>query len=453
MEDANLVRAAQSGDTQAFGELVKRYEGVVSAVAISRLPTMAMVDDVVQDSFVAAWVHRDSLKDPSKFRPWVCGIARNLASKGRRRSEQFVGEEKLAETAAPSLSPEEQLLQAESENALFAALQEIPSEQREILALFYHEEKSVRDVSLTLGLSESTAQKRISRARRSLKEHVTSVLETGMFKNARRVSVSAGVLTILGHSGEAAATVSHAATQAATTSAAHLSTQVIGGILTMKTVFPVAAALTLLIGGAVAYSRSDDNPEQSPPDTKQVISAKTAAVDAVASKPKQPESSVTSSGMRRIDPEERAARFAKFKQATTRSAPPVSASTAPQSTNVPAVRNQSETKNLVRKTVRDVLPLVRECYEMSEVEIAQLSSTVIVKFHVSNEPEIAGLVTEVSMARPEAEGEEGEEMAPIDPVFSECLEETFLSLEFSDLNTELDISYPFRFSQVAPNLP
>jgi len=40
------------------------------------------------------------------------------------------------------------------------------------------------------------------------------------------------------------------------------------------------------------------------------------------------------------------------------------------------------------------MPLVRECYEMSETEMARLSSTLIVKFHVSNEPEIAGLVTE-----------------------------------------------------------
>ena len=347
MEDANLVLAVQSGDTEAFGELVKRYEGVVSAVAISRLSAMAMVDDVVQDSFVAAWVHRASLKDPSKFKPWICGIARNLASKGRRNSEKFVGEEKLAETAADSPSAEEHLLQAESENALFTALQEIPFEQREILALYYHEDKSVRDVSLALGLSESTAQKRLSRARQSLKEHVSSVLETGVFVNASRVSVSAGVLAILGHSGEAAATVSHAASQAVTTSAANVSTQVIGGILTMKTVFPVAAALTLLIGGAVAYSSSDDNtPEQSSPDAKQTVSAKTAAVGnhAVTPKTKQPEASVTSTGVRRIDPEERAARFAKFKQATPRPSP-VSNTTAPQSASATVNRDKSNSRN------------------------------------------------------------------------------------------------------------
>lgn len=445
MEDAELVVAAQGGDTDAFGELVKRYERLVSAVAIAGLSGKAMVDDVVQDSFVAAWVHRDSLKDPNKFRPWICGIARNLASKSRRFDSKFVNQEKLADSATASPNAEDHLLRMESENALSCALQEIPVDQREVLVLFYREEQSVRDVSQALGLSEMAVQKRISRARKSVKTQMNAVLEKGLRSPVTRLSVGAGVLAIINSGGEAAAAVSATASHAATISAANLSTQVIGGILTMKTIVPAAAALILLIGGAVAYSNDLDS-EASSPDaevSEPVKAAKNAAQKSALPKAEAEsgtsEESASVTSMRRIDAEERAARFAKFKHAAAlrKSALPKKSSAESR----PELKSNLSTKDMIRGTIREVLPLVRECYEMSEGELARASSNIVATFKISNEPEIAGLVTEVSMAR------QGEPTIPVSPEFAECMEETFMSLEFTDLDRELSVSYPFRFSK------
>lgn len=437
MTDAELVLAAQGGDSEAFGELVKCHEGLVSAVAIAGLSSLAMVEDVVQDSFVAAWVHRDSLKDPDKFRPWVCGIARNLASKARRSSSNSVNSEQLADSAAGVPTAEDHLIRIESENALSSALQEIPVDQREILVLFYREEQSVREVSRALGLSEAAAQKRISRARKSVKNQMSAFLETGPHNSVARVGFGAGVLAII-HSGDAAASVSLSASQAATTSAAPLSTQIIGGILTMKAILPAAAALTLLIGGAVVYSVNNDDASASDrPDKREAVVAQTTKK--VVPK-KDRKSNDTSLRIRRIDADERAARFAKFKQ----SASSPNSATVTNTPVVPAKQEKRSHKDIIKSTIQEVKPLLRECYDMSEEGQAGSNTLLVVGFHISNEPEIAGLVTEFSLSR-------SNDATVIEPSLIECMEETFMSLEFVGMDKETSINYPFLFGTKKTN--
>src|SRR5262245_23345927 len=85
--DAELVEASRHGEREAFGQLVTRYQGIVCAVSYRPAGNWALSEDVAQDTFIAAWRQLGQLRDTGRLRSWLCGIARNLARKARKRTD------------------------------------------------------------------------------------------------------------------------------------------------------------------------------------------------------------------------------------------------------------------------------------------------------------------------------------------------------------------------------
>ncbi|MEO6772821.1 MAG: sigma factor, partial [Kofleriaceae bacterium] len=90
--DGELVEASRRGEQQAFGQLVARYQDLVCAVSYSSTGDHVLSEDVAQETFIAAWRQLAGLREPGRLRPWLCGIARNLARKARkaRRRDELV---------------------------------------------------------------------------------------------------------------------------------------------------------------------------------------------------------------------------------------------------------------------------------------------------------------------------------------------------------------------------
>src|SRR2546423_13386511 len=86
MTDLELVEASRRGERDAFGRLVARYQDVVWAVSYSSTGNRTLGEDVAQETFIAAWRQLGQLRDAVQIGPWLCGIARNLARKARRRT-------------------------------------------------------------------------------------------------------------------------------------------------------------------------------------------------------------------------------------------------------------------------------------------------------------------------------------------------------------------------------
>jgi RNA polymerase sigma-70 factor (ECF subfamily) len=83
--DAALVKASQQGDTEAFGDLYRRYARMVHGVLLARVRP-AEVEDLVQDVFLRALPRLGDLRDASRFGAWLAAIARNIATDYYRRS-------------------------------------------------------------------------------------------------------------------------------------------------------------------------------------------------------------------------------------------------------------------------------------------------------------------------------------------------------------------------------
>ena len=80
----DLVRAARAGDRAAFGELYRRYSGMVHGILLARLPR-SEVGDTLQETFLRALRTLGSLRDESAFGGWLATLARTAAADRWRR--------------------------------------------------------------------------------------------------------------------------------------------------------------------------------------------------------------------------------------------------------------------------------------------------------------------------------------------------------------------------------
>ena len=79
MTVAQLVRAAQNGDRDAFGQLVTRFERAIYAIALRRLGNDAEAQELTQEVFVQALLRLDQLRAPERFGGWIRSITVRMA--------------------------------------------------------------------------------------------------------------------------------------------------------------------------------------------------------------------------------------------------------------------------------------------------------------------------------------------------------------------------------------
>jgi RNA polymerase sigma factor (sigma-70 family) len=154
-------------------------------------------EDVAQETFIAAWRQLDRLRDTVRLRPWLCGIARNLARKARKRHRR----EELTEPdeqVAPGASPFDDAARGEVERVVREALAKVPDAYREVLVLYYREDQSIREVADALGMTEAAVMQRMSRGRRYLADSVEQLVERSLRSERRpRRDLVAAVLAAI----------------------------------------------------------------------------------------------------------------------------------------------------------------------------------------------------------------------------------------------------------------
>jgi RNA polymerase sigma-70 factor (ECF subfamily) len=170
MTDAELVVRTRGGDPDAFGTLVARYYNACWRFAYHMLGERADAEDVVQDSFLRAYLAIGRYDERDQFRGWLFRILTNqcrnfLTSRGRR-TKRFVQDEVAIESAAspaPGLSP------GMDDTAVLRALAQLDPLQREALLLKYAEELGYSEMSAMTGAGESALKMRVKRGSERLR--------------------------------------------------------------------------------------------------------------------------------------------------------------------------------------------------------------------------------------------------------------------------------------------
>ena len=179
ISEAELVARSVAGDREGFAELVRRYQSLICAIAYNATGSVSQSEDLSQEIFVTAWRNLSELREAQKFRPWLCGIARNLINSARRAAGRHPMSALEGEAVAEGLTqkepgPAEQAITKEEEGILWRALEGIPETYREPLILYYRQQHSLEQVAGALELSEDAVKQRLSRGRKLLQEELAA---------------------------------------------------------------------------------------------------------------------------------------------------------------------------------------------------------------------------------------------------------------------------------------
>ena len=171
--DSQLVARAQSGDQQAFAELVRRHSVPVFRLAVSILGRefIPEAEDVAQEVFLKVHHALETFRGEAEFSSWIYRItfnqAVNLKARVRFRSPH-ADETVLYRTMTTEPSPHSQAETAQRDRALAECIQTLPEVYQSALRLYYWLGAEVTEVADLLGVPANTAKSYLHRARQLL---------------------------------------------------------------------------------------------------------------------------------------------------------------------------------------------------------------------------------------------------------------------------------------------
>ncbi|MGH7820216.1 MAG: RNA polymerase sigma factor [Candidatus Binatia bacterium] len=168
-EDPELVRGTLRGRLEDFERLVERHQKALTRLARSELGDAATADDVVQATFVEAYVHLGSFRFEASFRSWLFRIAINRCRSlhGSRRGRQEVALDEVPEGEIPvGADPADRALRARLEREI----ERLPPRQRAVLRLRVFGDLPFAEVARIEGISEGSAKVSYHHAVKRLKE-------------------------------------------------------------------------------------------------------------------------------------------------------------------------------------------------------------------------------------------------------------------------------------------
>jgi RNA polymerase sigma-70 factor (ECF subfamily) len=174
LDETDLIGRAKRGDTHAYEELVYAHQGIAFRTAYVIAGNAADAEEAAQDGFVKAWRALGRFREGAPFRPWLLQIVANEARNRRRSAGRRAHLALRAATEEPSgdaaPSPEASLLSAETRETLLAAVNELPEDQRTVIALRFFVGLSEHEVAEALKLPAGTVKSRSARALERLRE-------------------------------------------------------------------------------------------------------------------------------------------------------------------------------------------------------------------------------------------------------------------------------------------
>ena len=189
------VRAAATGDAEAFGRLVERHAAWLLARISSRLGSREAAEDLLQEVFLAAWERLGTLRDPASFPAWLRSIADNQVRMWQRR--RLTQLELLLRFGAEAAPPPEPAPREERTRGLLReALGRLGGAHREVLVHHYLKGYSYRQTALLLNLGTATVRSRLQKARSRLHKEITAMPETSFSQSCE---LTASDLTGLRH--------------------------------------------------------------------------------------------------------------------------------------------------------------------------------------------------------------------------------------------------------------
>jgi RNA polymerase sigma-70 factor, ECF subfamily len=174
--DEHIVERALTGDADAFGELVRRWERRIFALTYGMLGREEDARDATQETFLAAFRNLRGFRGEAKVSSWLHRIAVNQCITRQRRakvrSETALEDEQERDAtsfAAPArLSPARTVEHRQVTQAVRRAVNSLPVELRQVIVMKEFEDLTFKEIAETLELPLSTVKSRLYTALKQL---------------------------------------------------------------------------------------------------------------------------------------------------------------------------------------------------------------------------------------------------------------------------------------------
>ena len=170
--DPYLIEKALQGDSNAFGQLVQKYQAFVFTIVIRIVKVREEAEEVAQDTFIKAYESLSSFRGDSKFSSWLYSIAYRKALDALRKSKKNSNLELIEEITESETSTIENALsyieEKERKEIIQKCIKELSEQEAAIITFFYFEELSIKEISKITELSENNVKVKLYRSRKKL---------------------------------------------------------------------------------------------------------------------------------------------------------------------------------------------------------------------------------------------------------------------------------------------
>ena len=171
LSDEQIAILVCQGQTNLFSQLIKRYQDKLKRYAHYLVFNENYLDDVVQNTFIKAFTKLATFNSQQTFSSWIYRIVHNEAINLLRRERKHLQTNiQLSLDLAAKIDINKNYEEKEQQELVSQALLKLPNNYKDPLILFYLEEKSYREISDILHLSQNNVGLRINRGKKTLKK-------------------------------------------------------------------------------------------------------------------------------------------------------------------------------------------------------------------------------------------------------------------------------------------
>ena len=168
-----LVSSAKSGNKKSFDKLYELTHNDVWYNCLSLLKDEENAKDIMQETYITAFLKLDTLKDEEKFCGWVTTIAVNLCKKKLKGKVEYQIDDEVLITEAETdelMLPEKYITKTEKRKVLLQIMEDTLSfNQYQTVLMFYFDEMSISEIAQGLEISEGTVKSRLNSSRAKMK--------------------------------------------------------------------------------------------------------------------------------------------------------------------------------------------------------------------------------------------------------------------------------------------
>ena len=168
-----LVLSAKNGNKKAFDKLYKLTSNDVWFTCVSLLKDEENAKDIMQETYITAFLKLDTLKDEEKFCGWLTAIATNKSKNKLKGKVEYQIDDEVLITEAETdelMLPEEYITKTEKRKVLLQIMEDTLSfNQYQTVLMFYFNEMSISEIAQGLEISEGTVKSRLNSSRAKMK--------------------------------------------------------------------------------------------------------------------------------------------------------------------------------------------------------------------------------------------------------------------------------------------